>query len=103
VRGPWVFTATLTKEDSALTPMGGSDTGDVAHELTADGFMVIRRPFKGLIKSGRRMELYGLSLKTSQFGHPAIANAAATPPIHPKWDEPPDPDRRSNPGGRHRS
>ena len=87
VRGPWVVHSYFNKEDSALTPDGWFDTGDVA-TIDADGFMVIRDRSKDIIKSGGEW-ISTVELENIAIGHPAIANAAAIAAHHPKWNERP--------------
>jgi fatty-acyl-CoA synthase len=87
VRGPWVVHSYFNKEDSALTPDGWFDTGDVA-TIDADGFMVIRDRSKDIIKSGGEW-ISTVELENIAIGHPGIANAAAIAAHHPKWDERP--------------
>ena len=87
MRGPWVVHSYFNKEDSALTPDGWFDTGDVA-TIDADGFMVIRDRSKDIIKSGGEW-ISTVELEDIAMSHPKVVQAAAIAAQHPKWDERP--------------
>lgn len=87
VRGYWIVDTYFGKDDSALTPDGWFDTGDVA-TIDADGYMIIRDRSKDIIKSGGEW-ISTVELENIAIGHPAIANAAAIAARHKKWDERP--------------
>ncbi|RNF34437.1 long-chain-fatty-acid--CoA ligase [Paracoccus methylarcula] len=87
IRGHWIVESYFGKSESALTPDGWFDTGDVA-TLDPDGFMVIRDRAKDIIKSGGEW-ISTVDLENIAIAHPGISNAAAIAAYHPKWDERP--------------
>jgi fatty-acyl-CoA synthase len=87
VRGHWIVDTYFGHEESATTPDGWFDTGDVA-TIDPDGYMVIRDRSKDIIKSGGEW-ISTVELENIAIGHPAVANAAAIAARHPKWDERP--------------
>ncbi len=87
VRGHWVVARYFGKEESALSPDGWFDTGDVA-SIDADGYMTIRDRTKDIIKSGGEW-ISSVDLENIAVEHPGIALAAAIGARHPKWDERP--------------
>lgn len=87
IRGHWIVESYFGRDESALTPDGWFDTGDVA-TLDPDGFMVIRDRAKDIIKSGGEW-ISTVDLENIAIAHPGIANAAAIAAYHPKWDERP--------------
>lgn len=87
VKGPWIVSHYYKSEDSALTPDGWFDTGDVA-TLDADGYMLITDRAKDIIKSGGEW-ISSVGLETAAAGHPAVKQAAVIGVSHPKWLERP--------------
>lgn len=87
IRGHWIVESYFGKDETALTPDGWFDTGDVA-TIDPDGFMVIRDRAKDIIKSGGEW-ISTVDLENIAIAHPGIANAAAIAAYHPKWDERP--------------
>ncbi|HHH89202.1 MAG TPA: long-chain-fatty-acid--CoA ligase [Aliiroseovarius sp.] len=86
-RGHWVIDTYFGRSDSALTPDGWFDTGDVA-SIDPDGYMTIRDRTKDIIKSGGEW-ISSVDLENIAVAHPGIAMAAAIGARHPKWDERP--------------
>ena len=87
IRGHWIINNYFGKEESALTPDGWFDTGDIA-TLNEDGFLTISDRSKDLIKSGGEW-ISSVELENLAMGHPEIAMAAVIAAQHPKWDERP--------------
>lgn len=87
IRGLWIVDRYFGRDDTALTPDGWFDTGDVA-TIDSEGFMVIRDRSKDIIKSGGEW-ISTVTLENIAIAHPAVANAAAIAAAHPKWDERP--------------
>jgi len=87
IRGYWVIDTYFKAEQSALTPDGWFDTGDVA-TLDADGYMIIRDRSKDIIKSGGEW-ISTVELENIAVAHPGVANAATIAARHEKWDERP--------------
>ena len=87
IRGPWIVERYFGAEESALTPDGWFDTGDVA-TLDADGYMIIRDRSKDIIKSGGEW-ISTVELENIAVAHPGVAMAGAIAARHEKWDERP--------------
>lgn len=87
IRGHWIVDSYFGLDESALTPDGWFDTGDVA-TLDGDGYMIIRDRAKDIIKSGGEW-ISTVELENIAIAHPGIANAAVIAARHPKWDERP--------------
>lgn len=87
IRGHWIIDTYFGQEQSALTPDGWFDTGDIA-SIDGDGFLTIRDRAKDVIKSGGEW-ISTVELENIAISHPAIANAAAIAARHEKWDERP--------------
>ncbi len=87
VRGHWVVDTYFGQQESALTPDGWFDTGDVA-SIDPDGYMTIRDRTKDIIKSGGEW-ISSVDLENIAVSHPGVAMAAAIGARHPKWDERP--------------
>ncbi len=87
IRGHWIVETYFGQSESALTPDGWFDTGDIA-TISPDGYMVIRDRSKDVIKSGGEW-ISSVELENIAVAHPDIANAAAIAARHPKWDERP--------------
>lgn len=87
IRGHWVIDSYFGSDESALTPDGWFDTGDVA-TIDDEGYMIIRDRSKDIIKSGGEW-ISTVELENIAIAHPSVANAAAIAAYHPKWDERP--------------
>ncbi|KGJ06514.1 fatty-acyl-CoA synthase [Paracoccus halophilus] len=87
IRGHWIVERYYGQPDSALTPDGWFDTGDIA-TIDPDGYMIIRDRAKDIIKSGGEW-ISTVELENIAIACPGIANAAAIAAYHPKWDERP--------------
>lgn len=87
VKGPWIVSEYFKAGESALTPDGWFDTGDIA-TLDADGYMLITDRAKDIIKSGGEW-ISSVGLENAAVGHPAIKQAAVIGVTHPKWLERP--------------
>ncbi|MET3606114.1 fatty-acyl-CoA synthase [Sphaerotilus sulfidivorans] len=90
VRGHWVVSGYLNRDDSPLQQIGGQawfPTGDVA-SIDADGFMLITDRSKDVIKSGGEW-ISSIELENIAMAHPDVLEAAAIACHHPKWDERP--------------
>ena len=89
VRGAWVVSSYYNNADSAdrFTADGWFRTGDIA-TIDADGTIQIQDRSKDLIKSGGEW-ISSVALECALMGHPAVAEAAVIPVMHPKWSERP--------------
>lgn len=90
VRGHWVVSGYLNRDDSPLQQIDGKawfPTGDVA-SIDADGFMLITDRSKDVIKSGGEW-ISSIELENIAMAHPDVQEAAAIACHHPKWDERP--------------
>ena len=90
VRGHWVVSGYLNRDDSPLQQIDGKawfPTGDVA-SIDADGFMQITDRSKDVIKSGGEW-ISSIELENIAMAHPDVLEAAAIACHHPKWDERP--------------
>ncbi len=91
VRGPWItagyFKVDQAINDAAMTPDGWFKTGDVV-TIDPSGYMHIVDRSKDLIKSGGEW-ISSIELENLALGIPGVAEAAAIPATHPKWDERP--------------
>lgn len=88
VRGPWVVSHYFGQEPgSALDVDGWFDTGDVAW-IDPDGFLHITDRAKDVIKSGGEW-ISSIEIENAAVAHPAVAEAAAIPVPHPRWQERP--------------
>jgi fatty-acyl-CoA synthase len=89
VRGPWVASAYYNRDDCAdrFTSDGWFRTGDIA-TIDGDGTIQIQDRSKDLIKSGGEW-ISSVALECALMGHPAVAEAAVIPVMHPKWSERP--------------
>ena len=90
VRGHWVVSGYLNRDDSPLQQIDGKawfPTGDVA-SIDADGFMLITDRSKDVIKSGGEW-ISSIELENIAMAHPDVLEAAAIACHHPKWDERP--------------
>lgn len=97
VRGPWVVSHYYGKEpNSALDEDGWFDTGDVAW-IDEEGFLHITDRAKDVIKSGGEW-ISSIEIENAAVAHPAVAEAAAIPLPHPRWQERPLLLLKPNPG-----
>lgn len=87
VRGHWIVDSYFGKSESACTPDGWFDTGDVA-TIDSDGFLTIRDRSKDIIKSGGEW-ISTVELENIAVSHPKVANAAVIAAKHERWDERP--------------
>jgi len=89
VRGAWVAGSYYNNADSAdcFTADGWFRTGDIA-TIDADATIQIQDRSKDLIKSGGEW-ISSVALECALMGHPAVAEAAVIPVVHPKWSERP--------------
>lgn len=87
IKGHWIIERYFGQTNSALTPDGWFDTGDIA-SLDQDGFLHISDRAKDLIKSGGEW-ISSVELENIAMGHPEITMAAVIAAEHPKWDERP--------------
>ena len=88
VQGHWVASGYYNREnDPAVTPDGWFRTGDVV-TLDALGTIEIVDRAKDVIKSGGEW-ISSITLENLALAHPDVAQAAAIPVHHPKWDERP--------------
>ncbi|QNK09547.1 long-chain fatty acid--CoA ligase [Enterobacter sp. JUb54] len=87
VRGHWVVASYYGRPESAMTPDGWFDTGDIG-TLNQNGYLVIQDRAKDIIKSGGEW-ISTVELENIAIAHPAIRSAAAIAAQHPRWDERP--------------
>lgn len=87
VRGHWVVASYYGRLESAMTPDGWFDTGDIG-TLNQNGYLVIQDRAKDIIKSGGEW-ISTVELENIAIAHPAIRSAAAIAAQHPRWDERP--------------
>jgi fatty-acyl-CoA synthase len=89
VRGPWIASAYYNRSDCAdrFTDDGWFKTGDIA-TIDAAATITIQDRTKDLIKSGGEW-ISSVALECALMGHPAVAEAAVIPVMHPKWSERP--------------
>jgi fatty-acyl-CoA synthase len=87
VQGPFVIDTYYNAAQSALTPDGWFDTGDIA-TIDPDGYMQITDRAKDVIKSGGEW-ISSVDLENAAMGCPGIAQAAVIGVPHPRWQERP--------------
>ena len=88
VRGPWCANAYFNRpNDRAFTEDGWFRTGDVVTKDPLGCIEIVDRA-KDVIKSGGEW-ISSITLENLIMGHPMVAEAAAVPVPHPKWDERP--------------
>jgi acyl-CoA synthetase (AMP-forming)/AMP-acid ligase II len=89
VRGPWVASAYYNRDDCAdrFTDDGWFKTGDIV-TIDPSATIQIQDRSKDLIKSGGEW-ISSVALECALMGHPAVAEAAVIPVMHPKWAERP--------------
>src|SRR5205823_2513007 len=89
VRGPWIASAYYNRDDCSdrFTADGWFRTGDI---VTIDdrAMVTVQDRAKDLIKSGGEW-ISSVALECALMGHPAVAEAAVVPILHPKWSERP--------------
>jgi fatty-acyl-CoA synthase len=89
VRGPWIASAYYNRPDGAdrFTDDGWFKTGDIV-TIDRDATIQVQDRSKDLIKSGGEW-ISSVALECALMGHPAVAEAAVIPVLHPKWTERP--------------
>jgi fatty-acyl-CoA synthase len=89
VRGPWIASSYYNRPDAAdrFTDDGWFKTGDIV-TIDEDATITIQDRSKDLIKSGGEW-ISSVALECALMGHPAVAEAAVVPVMHPKWAERP--------------
>ncbi len=87
VRGPAVIERYEGHHESALTPDGWFDTGDVA-TIDAFGYVRITDRVKDIIKSGGEW-ISSVDIENALLDHPNVALAAVVAMPHDKWGERP--------------
>jgi len=89
VRGPWIASAYYNRDDCAdrFTGDGWFKTGDIV-TIDRDATIQVQDRSKDLIKSGGEW-ISSVALECALMGHPAVAEAAVIPVMHPKWAERP--------------
>jgi len=88
IRGPWVINEYFGCEaNSAVDEDSWFDTGDVAW-IDEEGYLHITDREKDVIKSGGEW-ISSIEIENHAVSHPAVAEAAAIPVAHPKWQERP--------------
>ena len=87
VRGHCVARGYFKLEESARTPDGWFDTGDIAN-IDPLGYMQITDRDKDVIKSGGEW-ISSIEVENAAVGCPGIAEAAVIGLPHPKWSERP--------------
>ncbi len=89
VRGPWIASGYYNRPDAAtsFTEDGWFRTGDIV-AIDAFGCLHLQDRAKDVIKSGGEW-ISSVALENALMGHPAVAEAAVIPALHPKWAERP--------------
>ena len=89
VRGPWIASSYYNCPEGAasFTDDGWFRTGDIV-AISPDGSMQLQDRAKDVIKSGGEW-ISSVALENALMGHPAVAEAAVIPCVHPRWDERP--------------
>jgi fatty-acyl-CoA synthase len=89
VRGPWIANAYYKRPDAqtSFTEDGWFRTGDIV-AIDPFGCLHLQDRAKDVIKSGGEW-ISSVALENALMGHPAVAEAAVIPAVHPKWDERP--------------
>ena len=89
VRGPWVASSYYNRPDAAdsFTEDGWFRTGDIV-AIDPFGTVHLQDRAKDVIKSGGEW-ISSVALENALMGHPAVAEAAVIPALHPKWAERP--------------
>ncbi len=86
-RGSRRRTTTATTAPTASPTMAGSRPA-ISSRSTSDATIQIQDRSKDLIKSGGEW-ISSVALECALMGHPAVAEAAVIPVMHPKWAERP--------------
>lgn len=89
VRGPWIASGYYHRPDAqtSFTDDGWFRTGDIV-AIDAYGCLHLQDRAKDVIKSGGEW-ISSVALENALMGHPAVAEAAVIPALHPKWAERP--------------
>ncbi len=89
VRGPWIASGYYNRPDAAtsFTEDGWFKTGDIV-AIDEYGVLHLQDRAKDVIKSGGEW-ISSVALENALMGHPAVAEAAVIPALHPKWAERP--------------
>jgi fatty-acyl-CoA synthase len=89
VRGPWIASGYYNRPDAqtSFTEDGWFRTGDIV-AIDRFGTLQLQDRAKDVIKSGGEW-ISSVALENALMGHPAVAEAAVIPAMHPKWAERP--------------
>ncbi|MGD9720723.1 MAG: long-chain fatty acid--CoA ligase [Pirellulales bacterium] len=89
VRGPWIASGYYHRPDAqtSFTEDGWFRTGDIV-AIEPYGTLHLQDRAKDVIKSGGEW-ISSVALENALMGHPAVAEAAVIPALHPKWAERP--------------
>jgi fatty-acyl-CoA synthase len=89
VRGPWIANGYYNRPDAqtSFTDDGWFRTGDIV-AIDQYGTLHLQDRAKDVIKSGGEW-ISSVALEGALMGHPAVAEAAVIPALHPKWAERP--------------
>ncbi len=89
VRGPWIASGYYHRPDAqtSFTEDGWFRTGDIV-AIDKFGTLHLQDRAKDVIKSGGEW-ISSVALENALMGHPAVAEAAVIPALHPKWAERP--------------
>jgi fatty-acyl-CoA synthase len=89
VRGPWIASGYYHRPDAqtSFTEDGWFRTGDIV-AIDRWGCLHLQDRAKDVIKSGGEW-ISSVALENALMGHPAVAEAAVIPALHPKWAERP--------------
>jgi fatty-acyl-CoA synthase len=89
VRGPWIASGYYNRPDAqtSFTDDGWFRTGDIV-AIDPFGCLHLQDRAKDVIKSGGEW-ISSVALENALMGHPAVAEAAVIPALHPKWAERP--------------
>jgi fatty-acyl-CoA synthase len=89
VRGPWIASGYYHRPDAqtSFTEDGWFRTGDIV-AIDKYGTLHLQDRAKDVIKSGGEW-ISSVALENALMGHPAVAEAAVIPALHPKWAERP--------------
>src|SRR5262249_31264078 len=89
VRGPWIVSSYYNRNDcdDRFTDDGWFKTGDIV-TIDEDATIQVQDRSKDLTKPGGEW-ISSVALECALMGHPAVAEAAVIPVVHPKWAERP--------------
>jgi fatty-acyl-CoA synthase len=89
VRGAWIAHAYYNRPDCSdrFTDDGWFKTGDIV-TIDETGTIQVQDRSKDVIKSGGEW-ISSVALECALMGHPAVAEAAVIPILHPRWSERP--------------